>query len=360
MAKKQVATIAFFNNKGGVSKTTTVFNVGWKLAQRGHKVLLVDSDPQCNLTAMCYGIGGLGSPERASGSPEPIDLYQALLPAIKSQPRRIEAPDLDCVGGFDNLRALSGSIRMAEVETQLATAMTVGDMMPAMQNVPGSFQYLYGELSEKYDLDYILIDMSPSLGAINQLNFLSSDGFVVPAAPDMFSVMAMDSLAKTIPSWAKWGNRVTSLKTFANDEVSYRFAPRCPSYLGAIIQRYKLRNSAPTKAFQTHMDELEGSIRSVLLPALKQVGQDYPDLGSGVFDPQYSEPILAHVPDFNTLIAVSQDVLKPVFALEEDDLITWGKARGTQVGNIEEFDKIFAELARRIEDCRPMQGGRSR
>lgn len=351
MAKNtgRVATIAFFNNKGGVSKTTTVFNVGWKLAQQGFKVLLVDSDPQCNLTAMCYGVGMTGF---KTDETESVDVYDALLPAIKSQPRAIVAPDLECVGGFENLWALPGSIRMAEVETQLATAMTVGEMMPAMQNVPGSFQYLYSQLAKKYDLDYILIDMSPSLGAINQLNFLSSDGFVVPAAPDMFSVMALSSLASTIPAWAKWGNRVTSLGTFASNEVFYKFEPRYPSFLGAIIQRYKLRKGAPTKAFQTHVDELEESMRTVLVPALEKAQKDFPSLSSGVFNSQHEDPILAYIPDFNTLIALSQDARKPVFALEADDLITWGKARNTQEASVKDFDEVFENLALKITQFR--------
>lgn len=45
--------IALFNNKGGVSKTTTTFHLGWKLAEKGYKTLIVDTDPQCNLTGLC-------------------------------------------------------------------------------------------------------------------------------------------------------------------------------------------------------------------------------------------------------------------------------------------------------------------
>lgn len=50
MGKEKI--IALFNNKGGVSKTTTTYNLGWMLTELGNKVLMVDSDPQCNLTGL--------------------------------------------------------------------------------------------------------------------------------------------------------------------------------------------------------------------------------------------------------------------------------------------------------------------
>jgi cellulose biosynthesis protein BcsQ len=50
--------VALFNHKGGVSKTTTVFNLGWMLAELGHTVVMVDADPQCNLTGMVLGYRG--------------------------------------------------------------------------------------------------------------------------------------------------------------------------------------------------------------------------------------------------------------------------------------------------------------
>ena len=52
-----VKRIALFNHKGGVSKTTTTFNLGWMLAQMGHRVILVDGDPQSNLTGLVLGYG---------------------------------------------------------------------------------------------------------------------------------------------------------------------------------------------------------------------------------------------------------------------------------------------------------------
>ena len=48
--------VALFNHKGGVSKTTTSFNLGWMLAEQGHRVVMVDADPQCNLSGLVMGI----------------------------------------------------------------------------------------------------------------------------------------------------------------------------------------------------------------------------------------------------------------------------------------------------------------
>lgn len=59
-----VKKIALFNHKGGVSKTTTTFNLGWKLAEKGKKVIIVDADPQCNLTGMVLGYKGLNEFEK--------------------------------------------------------------------------------------------------------------------------------------------------------------------------------------------------------------------------------------------------------------------------------------------------------
>jgi cellulose biosynthesis protein BcsQ len=63
-----VKIITLFNHKGGVSKTTTAFNLGWMLARKNQRVLLVDCDPQCNLTGMVLGLEDLETSESIQGT----------------------------------------------------------------------------------------------------------------------------------------------------------------------------------------------------------------------------------------------------------------------------------------------------
>jgi cellulose biosynthesis protein BcsQ len=80
-------TIALFNHKGGVSKTTTTFSLGWMLAEKGKRVVLIDTDPQCNLTGLILGERldefYIEHPTR--------NVHAALSPAFLSQPREIAA-----------------------------------------------------------------------------------------------------------------------------------------------------------------------------------------------------------------------------------------------------------------------------
>ena len=82
--------IALFNHKGGVSKTTTTFNLGWMLASKGKKVILVDADPQCNLTGIVLGFTGITEFEqfyekKANGLRKPTHYQSFRLRLIHSQ-----------------------------------------------------------------------------------------------------------------------------------------------------------------------------------------------------------------------------------------------------------------------------------
>ena len=83
--------IALFNHKGGVSKTTTTFHIGWMLASKGHRVVLVDADPQCNLTGLVLGFKGENAFEQFYQTESDRNIRAGLAPAFESQPRAIEA-----------------------------------------------------------------------------------------------------------------------------------------------------------------------------------------------------------------------------------------------------------------------------
>jgi len=76
--------IALFNHKGGVSKTTTSFHLGWALAEKQKKVLLIDADPQSNLTSLALSIPDEDAFERLYNRKDSNDIYSLVKPLMQS------------------------------------------------------------------------------------------------------------------------------------------------------------------------------------------------------------------------------------------------------------------------------------
>lgn len=191
--------ICLFNHKGGVSKTTTTFNLGWMMANKGKRVLLIDCDPQCNLTGMVLGFKASEDFKAIYEAEGVRNIYDGLAPAFLSRPTPIEPVTCEPVQGQPNMFLLPGHIGLAEYEVTLGIAQELSGSLVTLQNLPGSLHHLFQVTAESLNADYILVDMSPSLGPINQNLLMTSDYFLVPMTPDYFSVMATDSLAAVIP-----------------------------------------------------------------------------------------------------------------------------------------------------------------
>ena len=187
-------SIALFNNKGGVSKTTTAFNLGWKLASRGKKVLLVDADPQCNLTGMILNYRGPLELESFYKEHPGNNVKAGLSPAFESRPIPVKALECVNVPRCDGLFLMPGHIGLSEYEVTLGMAQELSSAIPTLMNLPGAFSYMIALSAASLKIDYVLIDLSPSLGAINQNLLMTSDYFIVPTNPDFFSVMSIDSM----------------------------------------------------------------------------------------------------------------------------------------------------------------------
>jgi cellulose biosynthesis protein BcsQ len=342
-----VQKIALFNHKGGVSKTTTTFNLGWMLASKGKRVILVDTDPQCNLTGMA-----LKTEESEENEARIETIYNThsniktgLAPAFESQPRAIEAVDCVSIEGQEGLFLLPGHVGFGEYEVTLGIAQELSGSIQTLKNLPGAISDLLEKTANQFNADYILIDMSPSLGSINQNLLMTSDFFLVPTTADFFSVMAIDSLSRILPKWCAWA-KMASVNPILK-EAAYPFPEFKLKFLGTIVQNYRIIRGKETTAFQTWIEKIEKTVTDKLKPILEKNNLLLPN---EVYNEQgiNSSFTMTKIYNFNSLIARSQEHCTPVCALTPEQLKQQGTVLEKNQAKQEEFRAIFSDLADKI------------
>ena len=336
-----VQKIALFNHKGGVSKTTTTFHLGWMLASKGKTVVLADADPQCNLTGLVLGEDGF---EDWYDNNKHRNLKSGLAPAFESRPSLIEPVECFPIKQRDGLFLLPGHIGLSEYEVTLGIAQELSGSIQTLQNLPGALSYLLDLTAEKYDADYVLIDMNPSLSSLNQNLLLTSDFFIVPTTPDYFSVMAIDSLANVIPKWRAWSQKA-SVMPILKDAV-YPFPDITPKFLGTVVQNYRPRGGVPASSFQAWINKIDSAVHDKLVPELTRIDMM---LQSGCYAEQHvEEHRLVTIPDFNSLVAKSQTTQTPVFELTKEQIGLTGPVLEQTIQSRDKFRDLFSGLADRI------------
>lgn len=337
--------VCLFNHKGGVSKTTTAFNLGWMLALKGQRVVLADFDPQCNLTGMVMGFKGVDDLAAIYSGAPPNNIKDGLAPAFESQPRQIVPVDCVEVADNKNLYLMPGHIGLAEYETTLGIAQELSGSLLALRNLPGSIRYLLDLTAQRYYADYVLVDMSPSLGPINQNLLTTCDHFIVPLHPDYFSAMALSSLSKALPRWKAWADTAYGIDVL--QKADYPFPKPVVTFIGAVIQKYRPRNGRASKAFQSWIDQLVEGLKSTLIPALEKAGM----LDRAAFNEKIGvEPwtALLEVPDFNSLVALSQEHQVPVYALTAQQVDQKGAVWDQTAESMKIFEKAFSDCADKL------------
>lgn len=349
-------TICMFNHKGGVSKTTTAFNLGWSLADKGKKVLLVDLDSQCNLTGLVMGFEAIEESRLDAfyNSRDNLTMHPIVEALINGK-----APDQFMQ--FDNgklmktknpnLMLLPGHLDVSDLDSQISVSLKIASGIPATRNIPGNLPKILQMVAAQVDADYVIYDLSPNVGGLNEVVLMSSDYFIVPCSPDYFCLQAIKSLEKNIRKWHREIKRFKEDNDF--DRPDFAISNR-PVFLGTIHQRYRPRNDQPAKSFLSWIDTIRDEVNTTLVPSLAKMGCtiDRAALDDVLAGSTLQSYDLAHISDFNSLIAISQKLEKPVFALTDHDIKTVGKVFGhaeeTMKDSRDNFLGVFQCLADRV------------
>ena len=201
-------TLAFFNNKGGVGKTTLIYHLAWMISRMGHRVVVADLDPQANLTSMFLREERLEE-IWSEDSMFSRSVMAALAPIIKGTGDIADAPVQQI---RDPLWLIPGDLGLAEFEGELSEAWgkCLDRREPAFRTTSAFYRIIL-RTAARANADIVLIDVGPNFGAINRAALISADAMVVPLAPDLFSLQGLRNLGPTLRRWrSEWQVRLKS------------------------------------------------------------------------------------------------------------------------------------------------------
>jgi cellulose biosynthesis protein BcsQ len=328
--------IAMFNHKGGVSKTTSVYNIGWMLSKTA-KVLVVDADPQCNLSSLVLG-------ERfeeyyVAPATSQQNIKDGVKAAFEGKPSPIAAINCHSPQRAPSLFLLAGHANLSEYDAALTFAQTSNNAIATLQNLPGAFAELLRLTEERYSIDYTFIDMNPSLSAINQNLFISSHAFIVPTNPDPFSLMAVETLESVLPRWTSWSRNSAPL--FAHS--AYPLPNFSPKFLGSLIQRFNIRNGKAARPYRDNIADIKTAISGRFFQSMGRSGMtlqaaQYPPALAGQ---QYC---LSEIPDFQGLLPKAYETGVPVFELTDAEIRETGPVLAGMRAKRDTFATQFSDL----------------
>jgi cellulose biosynthesis protein BcsQ len=314
--------VTLYNHKGGVSKTTTTFNLAHLLAEKQKKVLVVDADPQCNMTELLLApqIACLDREAEEKGQENKIpgtSLLEIMKPRIESDVPEIDIDRVETVRINNYLDCIPGSIDLNILEDPLAEAFNQR-FNPTKTHEKRNYVALGDFLTrfgQKNHYDYVFLDVGPSSGALTRTCFLSCDALFIPVAPDRFNVQAIRSLSSIIERWMHDHAQIF------DDFVKLKMPIKCgrPAFLGTITQQFKVTGGRPKPGYQLWMDRIPESVEKFLLPVFKKYSWKGHDLTSGLTKDHVS---VTEIPDFGSFAPLMQEYGKAVFQIERKDTAT--------------------------------------
>ncbi len=293
-------TITFFNNKGGVGKTTSVYHVAWMLSQLGTKTIAVDLDPQSNLTSMFLSVERLEEIYEEELNLTILDSITPVASGEQYKPIHIEQIT-------ENLGLVIGNLSLSTFEDKLSRAWLecLGCDILAFK-ITSIFNTIINDAAKQQNAEVVVIDVGPNLGAINRAVTISSDYIIMPVASDLFSLQGIKNLGITLNTWKKdWQDRINRKPLSLNFEIPKGIA----SPAGYIVMQYTAKQSRPVKSYLKWANRIPSFYSEYVLnnnqPASQTVEGDSNCVG-----------LLKH---YHSLAPMSMDAHKPMFMLKPAD-----------------------------------------
>lgn len=324
-------SVCVFNNKGGVGKTTLLCNLAAFFAmKRSQRVLVVDCDPQCNATAYMLPESTLEEIyARDSGTVNDF---------IK--PLRRGKGFLDTELPIRKSEGFSVDLIAGDPKFSIAEDFLARDWLDACSGQERGIQttVFFRELLEKCaDYDLVLIDVGPSLGAINRAILLSTDFFLVPMSSDIFSLRGLQNIDVAVKKWQEDLRRGLSAFKRAEGVEYLLHGTRVTAelrFLGYVTQQYTAKTvdgkKQPVKAYEKLIRRMLPEIRAHLVEKFNP--------------PLEIEYSLGEVPYLQSLVPMSQAAAKPIFALSAADGVV-----GAHFEKVRDSMTVFRKIAHQIE-----------
>lgn len=320
-------TVAFFNNKGGVGKTTLVYHLAYMFADRGARVLVVDLDPQANATSMFLGEDRLEALWPLGEHPQTI--FGALRPIIRGL-GDVEGPHVEPIA--TRLGLVAGDLALSTFEDKLSSAWPLShNRDESAFRIMSAFYRAVRRAAADFDAQWVLIDVGPNLGAINRAALIASEFVAIPLGPDLFSLQGLRNLGPSLQSWrSSWAELLTK-----NPDPDLDLPPGRIEPIGYIVMQHGMRENRPPKAYQRWIERFPGAYRDFVIGSSADV------VPSAAEDP-YCLAMLKH---YRSLMPMAMEARKPVFMLKPADGAIGAHSEATRNAYLD-----FLQLADRIAD----------
>lgn len=306
-------TIAFFNNKGGVGKTSLVYHLAWMYADLGLEVLAADLDPQANLTSMFLEDERL---EALWGSEDDVrqTVYGALRPLLDGT-GDVAAPHVERV--VPGLGLVVGDLALSAAEDELSSQWPdCLDRKPRAFRVLSALWRILRKASDRTGAGLVLVDVGPNLGAFNRAALVTADHVVVPLAPDLYSLQGLRNLGPTLRRWQKeWAERRER-----NPVHDLELPEGAMEPIGYIVMQHAVRLDRPVHAYARWIERIPQVYRKAVLDEEPQPGLTIER------DPN----ALATLKHYRSLMPLAQEARKPMFHLRAADGAIGGHAKAVQ------------------------------